>query len=67
MTMTYTGHVTLDYKSARDVLFLIEALRGGPQDRGNFLDVLMLKVARQMPDEELPAHLTDDEGDPTES
>ncbi len=66
MTITYTGQVTLDYQTARDVLLLIEALRGGPQDRGNFLDVLMLKVVRQMSDGELPGHLTDDENDPTE-
>lgn len=67
MTITHTGHVTLDYQTARDVLLLIEALRGGPEDRGNFLNVLMLKIARQMPDEELPSHLTDDDYDPTES
>ncbi len=30
MTITYNGHVALDYKAAWDVMFLIEALRGFP-------------------------------------
>ena len=60
--------IYLDYVTARDVLYVIEALRGGPDDRGTFLNALMLRVARGLPDEELPLHLLPEtsEEDPNE-
>jgi hypothetical protein len=54
--------VWLDYATARNVLYVIEALRGGPDDQRNpnFLNALMVRVARGLPDEELPEHLLTD-------
>lgn len=59
-----TDKVCLDYETARDLLGIINAQRGGPRFSEEFLLKLIIRVARQMPEEELPAYLggpSDDE------
>ena len=51
------GDIRLTYETAREVLALIEEARNGPADYGPRLNALMLKVARGLPDHELPIYL----------
>lgn len=55
--MTVGKTVRLDFETARDLLDLIESERDGPHFPNSLLNVLMLRIARQMPEEELPAAL----------
>jgi len=51
------GDIRITYETAREVLYLIEEVRGGPGDQGPRLNALMLKFARGLPDRELPDYL----------
>jgi transcriptional regulator with XRE-family HTH domain len=49
--------VFISYSLAREILLLIEAARGGPQDVSSDLNRLMFQVSRHLPDSELPEYL----------
>lgn len=57
------GYICLDYASARRVLRCLELLRGGPGISDDVLNALTLRVARDMPDTDLPESLRIVEGE----
>jgi hypothetical protein len=54
--MAARKRVTLDFETARDLLDVLQAERDGPHFPASLLNLLTLRIARQMPEEELPEY-----------
>ena len=54
--MAARKRVSLDFETARDVLDMIRAECDGPHFTVSLLNRLTLRIARQMPEEEIPKY-----------